>query len=170
MAEATSVVKAKPPFLKGKSCDEGSLDLKHWKNIYNERQFLSYHESFGNKLMWDFMNESYLKNVDKDLSETKVFVPMCGHAEDMWMLYELGFTVVGVEIIHHYIENFFKEHNLKPKVGKILNDAGEQVDQYTSPDGRLVLFAGDLLHLTADDLPIAKFDIIWDREIGRAHV
>ena len=78
----------------------------------------------------------------------------------MWMLYELGFTAVGVEIEHHYIQDSFKEHNLKPKVGKILNGDGEQVDQYTSPDGRLVLFAGDLLHLTADDLPFAKFDII----------
>ena len=81
----------------------------------------------------------------------------------MWMLYELDYTAVGVEIVDHYIEDFFKEHNLKPKVGKIQNDAGEQVDQYTSPNGRLILFAGDLLHLTADDLPFAKFDIIWDR-------
>ena len=163
MAEATSITKAKPLFLKGKSCDENSLDLKHWENVYNERQFLLYHEGSGNKLMWDFMNENYLKNTNKALSETKVFVPMCGKAEDMWMLYELGFTVVGVECVDHYIEDFFKEHNLKPKIGKILNDAGEQVDEYSSPDRRLVLFAGDLLHLTYDDLPTTKFDIIWDR-------
>ena len=42
-------------------------------------------------------------------------MPMCAKAEDMWMLYELGFTVGGVKIVHHYIEDFFKEHNLKPK-------------------------------------------------------
>ena len=89
-------------------------------------------------------------------------MPMCAKAEDMWMLHELSFTVVVVEIIivHHYIQDSFKEHILKPKVGKILNDAGEQVDEYSSPDRRLVLFAGDLLNITADDLPFAKFDII----------
>ena len=50
------------------------------------------------------------------ISQESVFVQMSGEAEDRWMLYELGFTMVGVECVYYYIEEFFEEHKLTPKI------------------------------------------------------
>ena len=134
--------------------------MKHWIATYNERKYYLWLERSGNKLMWDFMNDTYLKSCKRNRAEVKFFyanVCQSGrHMDAAWAWFH-GSCCWDY---HHYIQDSFKEHNLKPKVGKILNDAGEQVDEYSSPDRRLVLFAGDLLNITADDLPFAKFDII----------
>ena len=50
------------------------------------------------------------------ISQESVFVQMSGKAEDRWMLYELGFTMVGVECVYYSIEEFFEEHKLTPKI------------------------------------------------------
>ena len=109
---------AKPPLPQDINCKDSTLDVEYWAFRW-QHEYTGWHEKSGNKLMWDFIKDTYLKSCKKNRADMKVFVPMCAKAEDMWMLHELDYTVVGVEIVDHYIEDFFKEHNLKPKVGKI---------------------------------------------------
>ena len=76
----------------------------------------------------------------------RVFVPMCGKAKDMKMLYDLGFTVVGIEYVKQGIDEFFSENQIARR------DAPPQIGTGKFPcamseDGRVVILHGDIFKL-----------------------
>ena len=91
--------------LRGMSCEDNSVIMKHWIATYNEWSII-----FGwRDLETIWCRTSWMIPTWKAVRQTEqmwsFFMPMCAKAEDMWMLHELGFTVVAVEIVHHYIQS-----------------------------------------------------------------
>lgn len=154
---------------------QNSLTLNYWADRWKDSN-TGWHESTGNKMMWKhFSSVLAEKFPSKKPGDLKVFVPLCGKAKDMYLLYEMGFTVVGIEFAKQPIDEFFTENKLEEK-------------EWNAPfrstkDGRLIIGQGDLFSFSkvaesatmsssADNhhdqsapkpLPYEKYDIIWDR-------
>jgi len=150
----------KPPIPQDVSCRESTLDVKDYWEFRWQYDYIGWHQKTGNKYLMDYMNEHYLKTV-QDTSQIRVFVPLCGKSQDMIRLYELGFTVVGVEYAPKAIDEFFSENSIptldNPKYG-----TGDKVFA-ASADGRLIIGHGDLFTFTPESLPFTQYDLIWDR-------
>lgn len=86
-----------------------------------------------------------------------VFVPLCGKTLDMRWLYDKGFTVIGVEAIERAVLEFFEEQKMEYDVEKV-----GAFDVYTSKNGKIKLFQGNLFDFT-EDLVGGKLDHSWDR-------
>ncbi|XP_067936868.1 uncharacterized protein [Watersipora subatra] len=116
-----------------------------------------WHEAGGNRLLWKhfgkIMSENFSERKPEDL---KVFVPLCGKAKDMYLFYQMGFTVVGVEFSPEAISEFFKDNG-------IATSAADGTSFTMSSDGKLIIGQGDIYSFTSDKLPFPKYDIIWDR-------
>ena len=153
---------SRPALAPGVSCQRSnhSVDVwdYRWKNNITE-----WVEKDGNKPMWEYMNAEYFQNLKKSPSEMKVFVPMCGNAVDMLMLYNLGFTVVGVEYSGDAIGKFFNEHSIPRQNNPSALWMSSAHVPNISEDGKIVLMQGDILKCTPETLPYSQFDIIWDR-------
>ena len=150
---------AKPPLPQDINCKDSTLDVEYWAFRW-QHEYTGWHEKSGNKLMWDYMNTEYIKTV-KDAAVIKVFVPLCGKTQDMFMLYKLGFTVVGIEYAPKAIEEFFAENDITTQANPKF---GSDEKAYTaSEDGRMIIGQGDLFTFTPENLPHAEYDIIWDR-------
>ena len=120
-----------------------------------------WHEADGNAMMWKRFPQLIADNFpDRQPHDLRVFVPLCGKAKDMYLLYKMGFTVTGVEFASQPIAEFFAENSITTQ-----NTPKTKTDkQYTaSKDGRIQIGQGDLFRYTTDNLPFPEYDIIWDR-------
>lgn len=155
MSEQTSSIKS------GVSPLSDSLSLEYWVKRWDDNNTL-WHQHDGNKLLWRSLHNLLpSKFPSRKPAELTVFVPLCGKAKDMYLLYEMGFTVVGVEYSPKGVDEFFAENQLKE--GKKNNGSMRSTE-----DGRLMIGVGDLFSFSGDQshynpLPYEKFDIIWDR-------
>lgn len=139
---------------------DSSLTLSYWTNRWVNND-IGWNETDGNKLMWKYFPDVLkTKLPEKKPEELRVFVPLCGKAKDMYLLYQMGFTVVGIEISKEAIDDFFTENGVEEK----------EMNQpfRSSKDGRLILGQGDLFTFSGDksqpiQLPFEKFDVMWDR-------
>ena len=84
----------------------------------------------------------------------KVFVPLAGKSLDMAWFAAQGYTVLGVELSQHAIEQFFAEHNLQPEIRD-----SKYGRHYAA--GGLELINGDAFGLDADAL--RDCDAVFDR-------
>ena len=82
------------------------------------------------------------------------FVPLCGKSLDMKWLLEQGYQVLGIELNQSAIEEFFAEHNMKPRVHQ---EGPFRV--YRAP--AVTLYQGDFFSLTANHLH--GVDVWYDR-------
>ncbi|HMN44553.1 MAG TPA: thiopurine S-methyltransferase [Povalibacter sp.] len=85
---------------------------------------------------------------------TTVFVPLCGKSLDMHWLRERGHRVIGVELAHQAVADFFSEWGVTPEVGQ----AGP-FERWRAQD--IELLCGDFFDLTAADL--AGVRAVFDR-------
>ena len=84
----------------------------------------------------------------------RVFVPLCGKAEDMWWLHERGLEVVGIDLSPVAAREFLHAHDLD-----YTETSGSRLSVLESPGFRL--FAGDFFALEAEDL--AGVTAVYDR-------
>lgn len=84
----------------------------------------------------------------------RIFVPLCGKSIDMIYLAQQGYQVIGVELSHMAIEQFFVENNLEYSVEKI-ND----FDYYQSSE--ITIYCGDYFKLQSQHLN--KVIAVYDR-------
>ncbi|XP_067946863.1 thiopurine S-methyltransferase-like [Watersipora subatra] len=119
---------------------------------------ITFHQKSGNQLMWKHLDKLITENFPgRKPEDLKVLVPLCGKSYDMYLLYKLGCTVVGIEYAPLAITEFFEDNGLTET-----NTANQP---YTmTADGRLILGQGDLfLFNDVHKLPFDKYDVIWDR-------
>ena len=146
---------------KRESCEDNTLGLDYWISLWANR-LDTWQEENGNTLMWEYMNNVYLKGLKKNPSDVRVFIPLCGKAKDMKILYDVGFTVVGVEYVKQGIDEFFSENRI-PRKEHPLEFGSRKFPCVTSEDGRIMIIHGDMFQCGAEDLPFPDYDIIWDR-------
>lgn len=74
-------------------------------------------------------------------SGKRVFVPLCGKAEDLAYLAGLGHQVVGVELVEAAVAAFFEDREVTPAITR-----HGRFNQYTADN--ITLLAGDFFDLT----------------------
>ena len=85
---------------------------------------------------------------------SRIFVPLCGKAEDMWWLRQAGHDVLGIDLSPIAAREFLDGHGLA-----YTESSGPRHAAFDSPGIRLL--AGDFFALEAEDL--AGVDAVYDR-------
>jgi thiopurine S-methyltransferase len=117
--------------------------LDKWEN--NQTGF---HKDITHPLLIKYINELGLDKGDT------VFVPLCGKSIDMIWLSDQGFTVIGVELSHIAVEQFFTENNL------VYNQANDGVfNIYTYEN--ITIYQGDYFKLNS--LYLKHVKAVYDR-------
>lgn len=99
-------------------------------------------------------NEHLVKHLAVLGKDTRVFVPLCGKAEDLAFLAEQGHQVVGVELVESAVRAFFDEHGVTPVVTK-----HGPLNRFTAQN--ITLLAGDFFATTRELL--GPLDALYDR-------
>jgi len=102
------------------------------------------------------VNSYLLRYSDKLLTQNpeSVFVPLCGKTLDLLWLAGRTKKVVGIELVHKAVKDFFKENKLTHSIQQ-----SGQLNLFSSDT--IVLFQGDFFDLNQE--PTASFDAIYDR-------
>jgi thiopurine S-methyltransferase len=120
-----------------------------------EREFWTQRWAEGRTAFHEGKPNDYLaRHLDRLANYPRVFVPLCGKAEDLAFLAANGHEVVGVELVEDAVKAFFAEHSLQPQIRQ-----RDRLIEYTAPS--LTIFAGDFFACTRDVL--GQIDGVWDR-------
>jgi len=96
----------------------------------------------------------FLDRLSPSGTPKKFFLPLCGASYDIKYLYDQGHSVFAVEGVKIAIEDLNKRDNLN-----LVFSEGDST--YSSPDGRIVIYVGDIY-----ECPVEKWgpvDVVWDR-------
>jgi len=102
------------------------------------------------------VNSYLLRYSDKLLTQNleSVFVPLCGKTLDLTWLAGRTKKVVGIELVHKAVKDFFKENKLTHSIQQ-----SGKLNLFSSDT--IVLFQGDFFDLNKEQT--ASFDAIYDR-------
>ena len=102
------------------------------------------------------VNSYLLRYSDKLLTQNpeSVFVPLCGKTLDLPWLAGRTKKVVGIELVHKAVKDFFKENKLTHSIQQ-----SGKLNLFNSDT--IVLFQGDFFDLNKEQT--ASFDAIYDR-------
>lgn len=123
------------------------MDADFWHQRWNENN-IAFHEGHPNALLKAHVDRLALK------PQSRLFVPLCGKANDLAWLAGCGHLVVGIELSEKAVTDAFSGIGATPTVTEIgsfrLFEAGG-----------IALFVGDLFELSSDVL--GPVDAIYDR-------
>ena len=120
---------------------------QHWLDRWRENR-IAFHEAAVNRHL-----QIYLPQFE--LAEgARIFLPLCGKAQDIAWLADRGYEVIGIEISEIALEAFFSESGLDYE-----RDDCARFEVYRS--GRITLLKGDFFDLRADDLEGCA--LVYDR-------
>ena len=120
--------------------------MEFWHNRWATEQ-IGWHKSDFNHLMVKHWPNLHLPQ------NAEVLVPLCGKSLDMVWLSEQGHTIVGLELVEHAVQSFFKERELVPEQ----RNTGRHV-RYTYPP--FSILHGDVFELEANTV---QADAWYDR-------
>ena len=121
------------------------IDPDFWRARWGEGR-IGFHEGAPNALLRKHLTH---------LGEGKrVFVPLCGKAEDLAFLASQGHQVVGVELVESAVQAFFAEHGVTP----VVSQRGAFVE-YSAQN--ITVFAGDYFACTREVL--GELNAFYDR-------
>lgn len=121
------------------------VDPDFWRARWSEGR-IGFHEGVAN---------SFLAKYVAVLGQGKrVFVPLCGKAEDLAFLAAQGHQVVGVELVESAVQAFFAEHRVTP----VVSQRGPFVE-YSAQN--ITLLAGDFFACSREVL--GEVNAFYDR-------
>jgi thiopurine S-methyltransferase len=121
------------------------MEPSFWRERWQEGR-IGFHEGKPNAFL--------AKHVDKLGPRGRVFVPLCGKAEDLAFLASRGHEVVGVDLVESAVRDFFREHGIDPEESR--------TDRLlTLRHEAITLLAGDFFALTKED--VAGATAAYDR-------
>ena len=123
------------------------METKFWMQRWRDES-TPWHEGVPNAQLRRHFERLHLAPGDR------VFVPLCGKAEDMWWLHERGMEVIGIDLSPLAARAFLHAHRLA-----FTETADARFTVLESPGFRLL--AGDFFHLEAADL--AGVAAVYDR-------
>jgi thiopurine S-methyltransferase len=121
------------------------MDRAFWEERWKAGR-IGFHEGRANTLL-----ERHLARLGP---AGRVFVPLCGKAEDMAYLAAQGHEVLGIELVAQAVKDFFGEHGLTPTVEQTRALEVHRTD-------RITLLAGDVFELRESD--VAGVTAVYDR-------
>src|SRR5215207_3966897 len=125
------------------------MEPSFWRDRWQEGR-IGFHEGKPNAFL-----AKHVEHLEKDGAPGRVFVPLCGKADDMAFLASRGHDVVGVELVESALRDFFREHDVPaPEESKD--------DRFvTLRHEHITLKAGDFFALTKTDL--GRITAAYDR-------
>lgn len=116
------------------------MDPSFWRERWQEGR-IGFHEGKPN---------AFLAEHVEDLGAPgRVFVPLCGKAEDMAFLASRGHEVIGVDLVESAVRAFFREHGVDAP------DESKDDRFVTLHHDNVTLKAGDFFALTKEDVGTA---------------
>lgn len=119
--------------------------MNFWESRWSEGR-IGFHEGKP--------NQHLVKHLGVFSGAKRVFVPLCGKAEDLAFLAAQGHEVIGVELVEAAVRAFFEEHGVTPE----LSPAGP-FTRYRAQN--ITVFAGDFFASTPELL--GPLDALYDR-------
>ena len=123
------------------------VDHQHWLDRWTENR-IGFHEESVNTHLKNRLPEFELG------AGSRIFVPLCGKAQDLAWLAQQGYEVLGIELSRIALEAFFAEQQLDYECRD-----DDRFRIYRSPG--LTLLEGDFFDLRAEDLEACA--ITYDR-------
>lgn len=123
------------------------MDHEFWQKRWRQNE-IGFHEGKENRLLSRSIHRLPLKPGDR------IFVPLCGKAEDLDWLMAQGFRVTGIELHQAAVEEVFQRMGLDPEV-----TGSDGLTRFKTDT--VELFAGDFFQLNSDLL--GHVDAIYDR-------
>ncbi|MDA7428102.1 thiopurine S-methyltransferase [Primorskyibacter aestuariivivens] len=123
------------------------MDKAFWDERWRENR-IGFHKAAANPLLTGYFDRLHLS------PGGRVFVPLCGKSFDLDWLLSRGHAVVGIELYEPAVAEVFDRLGLRPRI-----DALSGLRRYSADE--LVIFAGDLFHLTSELL--GSVDAVYDR-------
>ena len=123
------------------------VEAEFWLQRWREGS-TPWHEGAPNEALRRHLDRLELRSGDR------IFVPLCGKAEDMWWLHERELEVLGIDLSPIAGREFLDVHGLE-----FTESRDSRYSVLESPGFRL--FAGDFFALEADDL--AGVAAVYDR-------
>ena len=118
----------------GRALMEAEFWLRRWREGSTP-----WHEGVPNAALARHVDDLGLAPRDR------VFVPLCGKAEDMWWLHERGLEVLGIDLSPIAARDFLRAHRVEYRESR-----SSRFSVLESPGFRLL--AGDFFALEAEDL------------------
>lgn len=124
------------------------MEPSFWKARWEEGR-IGFHEGRPNAFL-----ERHVAQLGEPGRVSRVFVPLCGKAEDLAFLAKQGHEVVGIDLVESALRDFFREHELEP--------VEEKNERFTVlRAGSFTLLAGDFFSLEPGDL--GAVTAVYDR-------
>lgn len=123
------------------------MEPEFWHSRWQANE-IGFHEGRANDLLVAHLPALCLPD------GARIFVPLCGKAQDLPWLASQGYDVVGVELSPMAVAQLFKELAITPQI-----EPAGALTKYSG--GGMTIFAGDLFALHPGD--IGPIDAIYDR-------
>jgi thiopurine S-methyltransferase len=114
------------------------MNPNFWKERWQLNE-IGFHQPHINAYLKEYWSKLGVQN------QSKVLVPLCGKSLDMLWLLAQGYQVLGVELSHIAITDFFREQQLVPKISK---QGSFQLLKHAD----LSILQGDFFQLNEQDL------------------
>ena len=114
------------------------MEQEFWQNRWKDGK-IAFHEARPNRFL-----EAHFENL-KLKRGSKIFVPLCGKAIDLDLLFQKGMTVVGAELNEAAAMEVFSRQGLSPAEKSL-----GSLKQLSSE--KLTIFVGDFFDLSADQI------------------
>ena len=114
------------------------VDNQHWLDRWQENR-IGFHESSVNRHLQNWFHQFAPE------PGSRVFMPLCGKAQDIQWIERQGYQVIGVELSEIAIEAFFDENDIRFE-----RSESDRFTYYQSPG--ISMLQGDFFDLDASDL------------------
>jgi len=128
-------------------------EIAEWEKDWQTDKDPMFHSNGKNHLL-----VTHLDKMIAGRKNIKIFFPMCGKMEDMKWMYDLGHSVVGVEVADKAVKQFFSENGLTAEVEDAPAVNGKL---YKTKDGRIKIYCCSIFDFNKE--VEGEFDGIFDR-------
>jgi thiopurine S-methyltransferase len=125
------------------------MDVSFWQERWGTRQ-IGFHEGAPNAML-----AKHIRKLLPRGQSSRVYVPLCGKADDLFALQQAGAEVVGTEFMPEAIAEFFAEHGMTPTVDAHRSFVRSRAE-------RITLLEGDAFDVNARALG-GRVEAIFDR-------
>ncbi len=124
-----------------------TMDTQFWLDRWSNNE-IGFHQRGVNEYLQQFWPRLDVP------SDSTVFVPLCGKSLDMHWLRERGHRVIGIELAHQAVADFFSEWGVTPQITQT-----GLFERWRAQN--IELLCGDFFDLTSDD--VASVCAVFDR-------
>jgi hypothetical protein len=136
-----------------------ALTREDWARRWNKAQTF-WHKASAHPLLVKYVSVFPQPSAS---SSPSILIPLCGKTVDLIYLAELGYSVIGVELVSAAIQQFFDENRHKIS-GYNVKHVNDEITVYTANNYNICLLCCDIYSQELKrELMNGGVDCIWDR-------